>query len=191
MRFASIIDRKTGSVNDVLGMKNERSEFHCQSFRQGCCGCCVNMRWSRNRVMRFLTRNTEAARSILPRGERPSLRDLVRWHHRRKGLWDHLLASALVMPTFGLSALMWKRFMGSCCFAGFIDESSGRMGCLIHPERVGLPDLRRHAFPLIPILGCDRSLICPMLQGKHLDLSLGGIEASQSGFTSLQAGNDP
>ena len=167
-------------------MKQPEPTFKCQSFRQGCCGCCVNMRWGQDRVLRFLAENTRAARDVLGDRQRPRFRDLVRIHRRRRGIWDHWLATVLVMPTFGLSALLWRRMLGSCCFAGFIDEPAGRVGCLIHPARVGWPDLRRHAFPLIPTLGCDRGLICPMIRRESVDLTMDNIHTSQEGFRSLR-----
>ena len=121
------------------------------------------MRWQSDRIAAFLDANTRAADRLFRPGVRPSLQDLVRLHLARGGWRDHLLAAWLVPLTFGLSAWYWRRRHGSCCFAGYLDRAEGRVGCLIHPARVGEPDLRRHAFPLIPTLGCNRALRCPML----------------------------
>ena len=157
---------------------------HCQTFPQGCCGCCVNTRWEDERILSFLAANTAAAERNLPAG-RPGLLDLVRLHWARGGWLDHLLAFWLVMPTFGLSAWAWFRFLGSCRFAGFLDREGGRVGCLIHPLRVGEPDCRKHAFPLIPTLGCNRALRCAMLDDGRTNWSWGCIEASRKGRESL------
>lgn len=158
----------------------------CQSFCQGCVGCCVNMRWPDARVLRFLKRNTREAATVFPAQGRPSFSHLVRLHWRRGGFWDHLLMFWLVIPTFGLSALVWRQRFASCCFAGYIEEESGRVGCLIHPLKVGGRDLRRHAFPLVPTASCNRELICPMLRRNSIDNTLSNVAASREGFRSLQ-----
>jgi hypothetical protein len=158
----------------------------CQDFRQGCCGCCVNMRWRPERLAAYLDANTRAAETYLRPGRRPRLRDLVRLHLSRGGWRDHLLAAWLVPLTLGLSAWYWKRCYGSCCFAGYLDRAEGRVGCLIHPARVGGPDLRRHAFPLLPTLGCNRALRCPMLDAGGVPQDAGWQAVSQAGAASLQ-----
>ena len=158
---------------------------NCQSFRQGCCGCCVNMRWSPKRVLAFLDANSRLFADECPSAH-PRFRDLVRVHWRRGGWRDHLMVTLLGPLTLGFTAWLWMRFYGSCCFAGMLDSATGRAGCLIHPRRVGEPDLRRHAFPLIPLLGCNRQLRCPMLDSLSPDLSLGLIPASRAGFISLR-----
>lgn len=157
----------------------------CQDFRQGCCGCCVNMKWPRERILRYLRENTRVAAEVFPEPGRPGMRELVRAHWRRGGFWDHLLMGLLVMPTFGLSAFIWRRFRASCCFAGFLDEPSGRIGCLIHPAVMPGADLRRHAFPLILTLSCNRNLRCPMLMDGPADQALDGVAASEEGYRSL------
>ena len=160
---------------------------HCQSFREGCCGCCINMRWSDAKIMRYLEANTSAASRIPAGGGRPRFRDLVHRHWVRKGLWDHLLLVWLVIPTFGLSALIWRRWFASCPFAGYLEEDSGRVGCLIHPERVGLPDLRKHAFPLVPTANCNRKLLCPMLYETQPTTDTPYLDVSRAGFHSLHS----
>ena len=162
--------------------------MNCQRFSQGCCGCCVNMRWSARRIAAFLEANTRAAEEVLRPGRRPRLRDLVRLHLARGGGRDHLLAFWLVPPTLGLSAWLWKRYFGSCCFAGYIDRAAERVGCLIHPARWGTPDLRRHAFPLLPTLRCNRALVCPMLRaGPPAPAADGGwLAVSRAGAASLR-----
>lgn len=114
--------------------------------------------------MRYLAENTDAAARVFG-VRRLRFRDLVRHHLARRGVWDHLLAAWLAIPTLGLTAWAWKRWFASCPFAGFIDAERTRAGCLIHPLRIGEPDLRRHAFPLIPTLGCNRDLRCGLLTG--------------------------
>jgi len=138
--------------------------------------------------MRYLEANTAAAVRVVPGGGRPRFRDLVRWHWRRGGFWDHLLLVWLVIPTFGLSALIWRRRFASCPFAGYLEEGSDRVGCLIHPERVGRPDLRRYAFPLVPTAGCNRNLRCPMLDETLPDENTPYLDVSRAGFKSLRAG---
>ena len=76
--------------------------------------------------------------------------------------------------------------MGSCAFAGFLDQASGRVGCLIHPERIGQPDMRKHAFPLIATAGCNRALRCPMLDSDDIELEAGNVDASRQGWNSLR-----
>lgn len=166
--------------------------MECQSYRQGCCGCCVNMRWGDAKIAAFLEANTRAAEQLFPpHGARPRYRDLVRAHLRRGGWRDHLLMTLLAPLTLGLAAWYWKRRMGSCCFAGFLDRASGRVGCLIHPARAGTPDLRRHAFPLIPTLGCDRALRCPMLDAENPDPDLDWLTVSRRGAASLDGAHPP
>lgn len=157
----------------------------CQSYSQGCCGCCVNMRWQPERIARFLDANTRATESLWRPGERPRMRDLVRVHLLRGGWRDHLLAAWLVPLTLGISAWLWKQHYGSCCFAGYLNRAEGRVGCLIHPARIGEPDLRRHAFPLIPTLGCNRALRCPMLDRADVPPGVGWLTASRAGAKSL------
>ncbi len=157
----------------------------CQSFREGCCGCCVNMRWRPERVRAFVAANTEAAQRIFPNGRRPRYRDLVRLHLARGGLADHLLMGLLAPLTLGLAAWLWQRRYGSCPFAGYLDEGRQRVGCLIHPLRVGEPDLRRHAFPLVPTLGCNRRLRCPLLDAPAPHLDADWAAASRAGYASL------
>jgi len=70
--------------------------------------------------------------------------------------------------------------MGSCRFAGLIDEA-GRGGCLIHPARAGEPDLRRRAFPFIPTVSCDRAFRCPALD-QPVPPELGLIPASRYAY---------
>lgn len=125
------------------------------------------------------------AQAIFADGGRPSFGQLVRLHWRRGGGWDHALL-ALAPFTFGLSAWLWRRWLGSCCFAGYLDRAAGRAGCLIHPLRVGEPDLRRHAFPLIPTLGCNRRLRCPMLDSESIGLDADLITVCRAGAASLK-----
>lgn len=161
--------------------------MECQTFRQGCCGCCVNTRWKPARLAAFLEANTRAAERIFPSGATPGRRELVRLHLARGGWRDHLLACWLVPLTFGLSAWFWKRRYGSCCFAGYLDRATGRVGCLIHPRRLGgMTDLRAHAFPLIPTLSCDRSLRCPMLDAGEASPDMDWLTASRAGADSLK-----
>ena len=157
----------------------------CQSFRQGCCGCCVNMRWSPERVKAFLKENTRVFAETFP-SSRPRFRDLVRIHWRRAGWRDHLMVMILAPLTLGFTAWLWQRFWGSCCFAGYLEPETGRAGCLIHPLLIGQPDLRRHAFPGVLVLGCNRELICPMLKQTPPDLSSDLITVSSCGFRSLR-----
>ena len=158
---------------------------NCQSFRQGCCGCCVNMRRSPEWVRAFLEANTRAWHDA-GLGDRPRFRGLILLHWRRGGWRDHLLVTILAPITLGLTAWLWMRLFGSCCFAGILDSESGRVGCLIHPQRVGEPDLRRHAFPGVPLLGCDRALRCPMLDLDTPDLNNNCQTVSAAGFWSLR-----
>ncbi len=167
---------------------NARSfRAECQAFRQGCVGCCVNMRWKPARVLRYLEANTAAAEALFPARGRPGRRELSRLHRARGGWLDFVLAALLAGPTFGLSALLWRRYRGSCCFAGILDRASGRAGCLLHPARLGMPDLRRYAFPYVPTLGCDRALRCPMLDDPSVSPAMSLIAVSQAGFRSLRA----
>ncbi|MBT3378797.1 MAG: hypothetical protein HN742_11450 [Lentisphaerae bacterium] len=142
-------------------------------------GCCVNVRWSDEKIQAYLRANTEAAARILPTGRRPSYWDLVRLHLARGGAWDHLVMFVMVMPTFGLGAWLWRRRLGSCAFAGLIDVESGRAGCLVHPKQVGEPDCRRHAFPLVAALKCNPRLICPTIKQGSADTHLGLVAASR------------
>jgi len=158
--------------------------IECQSFRQGCCGCCVNMRWRPERIRAFLEENTRAFNAVSA-NRRPRFLDLVRIHWGRGGWRDHLLVNVLAPLTVGFTAWVWMRFYGSCFFAGYLDVASGRVGCLIHPARVGDPDLRRHAFPLIPVLGCNRGLRCSMLEQTPADLDADWRAVSGVGFRSL------
>ena len=160
-------------------------QLHCQTFRQGCVGCCVNMRWKPARVLKYLEANTAAAETLFPQGGRPGRRELARMHRMRGGWLDFTLAVLLVMPTFGLSAFLWRRYWGSCCFAGYLNRADGRVGCLVHPARAGGPDLRRLAFPWAPTLGCDRTLRCPMLADPDANPVWGAITASREGYRSL------
>ena len=162
--------------------------MNCQTFKQGCCGCCVNMRWQPARIAAFLDANTWAAERIFRPGGKLRYRDLVRVHLARAGWRDHLLTLWLVPLTLGLSAWFWKRRYGSCCFAGYLNRSEERVGCLIHPLRVGgTGDLRKHAFPLIPTLGCDRALRCPMLDADGMTPESDWLTASRAGAASLKA----
>ena len=143
------------------------------------------MRWRNEKIVGYLTSNTAAAEKALGGSVRPGFWSLVHLHWIRRGWLDHLLACWLVFPSFGLSAWIWKRWFGSCCFAGFIEPMSNRVGCLIHPARTGEADLRRHAFPLIPTLGCNRELLCPMLFESESDLQPDALEISRRGAASL------
>jgi hypothetical protein len=152
------------------------------------------MRWSDGRITDWLTANTQARDRWVGRTAEPRFGDLVRWHGARGGFWDHLLAFWLVMPTFGLSAWAWRRWRGSCVFAGFLEPGSRRVGCLIHPQQAGAwgtetpgRDLRRHAFPGIPTLGCNRNLRCRRLDDPTTAWTDGFLDASRKGAASLRA----
>lgn len=163
--------------------------MNCQSFRQGCCGCCVNMRWPAARLEAWLDGNTTVAERFLRLGVAPQLHDLIRWHWMRGGWRDHALAAWLAPLTLGASVWLWWRRFGSCCFAGYLDRESGRVGCLVHPERVGWPDARRFAFPLVPTLRCKRRLRCPMLDAAEKPgEEAGWLEVSRAGAASRRAG---
>jgi len=144
------------------------------------------MRWRPARIESFLDANTRAAEALFPPGVRPRLQTLVRMHLVRGGWRDHLLAVWLVPLTLGLSAWFWKRYYGSCCFAGYLNREESRVGCLIHPAREGSPDLRRHAFPLIPTLGCNRALRCPMLGAGGVSPEADWLTVSRAGAASLR-----
>ena len=145
------------------------------------------MGWSRGRMERYMSANTELIDRFLERRDgKLRMRDLIAVHLRRGGVADYLLALIFVPLTFGLSALVWKRLFGSCCFAGYLDREEGRVGCLIHPLRVGGDaDLRKHAFPLVPTLRCDRQLRCPQLDDPQIPLDTGWYDASVKGARSL------
>ena len=145
----------------------------------------MNTRWTDERLAAYLDANTRAAEAAFAAGQRPGLRQLIRVHLTRAGWIDHLLACWLVPLTFGLSAWLWRRYYGSCCFAGFLSRAEERAGCLIHPARIGVPDLRRHAFPLIPTLGCNRALLCPMLDRADAVAEAGWLTVSRAGADSL------
>lgn len=164
----------------------------CQDFKEGCCGCCINMGWSKERIERYMSVNTELVDRVLEKRDgKLRMRDLVCIHLRCGGLADYLLALIFVPLTFGLSALLWKSIFGSCCFAGYLNQEKGRVGCLIHPLRVGGDkDLRRHAFPLVPTLRCDRELRCPQLDDPQIPLETGWYDASKKGAESLGRVND-
>ncbi len=138
-------------------------EINCQTFKEACCGCCVNMKFSRQKLTGILTRNTEVGRRVMTDG-RITVRRLVKWHWLRGGFWDHLLALWLPGPTLTLSAWIWKARRGCCPFAGFLRDDPIRVGCLVHPlvTRDGR-DWRRWAFPLVPTLRCERDLRCGLL----------------------------
>ncbi len=163
-------------------------KISCQDFKQGCCGCCINMGWCKGRMERYMTANTVLVDRILKNREGDlRLRDLVCIHLQRDGWADYLLALILVPLTLGLSAFLWKRVYGSCCFAGYLNKEEGRVGCLIHPLRVGGEvDLRKHAFPLVPTLNCNRELRCPQLDNPEIPLETGWYDASVSGARSLR-----
>jgi hypothetical protein len=146
------------------------------------------MKWSDNKIFRYLERNTRFINSLLAPGRRPSFLELVKIHLSRGGWIDHLMTFWLVPPTFGLSAWLWNRYFGSCVFAGFIDPEARRVGCLIHPALRGAPDLRRHAFPLIPTLGCNRALRCPMLASPNHEFDADFIVTSQRNWRSIKDG---
>jgi hypothetical protein len=145
------------------------------------------MHWPPERIAAFLEANTRDAERVFRTSGQPGYLDLVRLHLARGGWRDHLLAAWLVPLTFGLSAWLWKRRYGSCCFAGYLDRAEGRVGCLIHPLRLnGLGDLRRHAFPLVPTLGCNRALRCPMLDAAGVSPGADWLTASRAGAASLR-----
>lgn len=157
----------------------------CQTFPEGCVGCCVNMHWDDSRIRGYLSRNTELAATFLPAGRPILYWRMVKFYYRRGGWLDMLLTALLVLPTAGLSALWWHRRIGSCPFAGYLDNSRKRAGCLIHPARVGLPDARRHAFPLLPLVKCNRQLRCPALDNPETNWSTELLQTSRIGQASL------
>lgn len=160
----------------------------CQDYKQGCCGCCVNMQWSEQKIADFLSANTAIVDALIQRrGRELRVRDLIHVHLRRGGWHDYLFAFILVPLTFGLSAVFWNRRYGSCCFAGWLNEEEGRVGCLIHPARLGGADLRKHAFPMVPTLSCDREMRCPMLDNSTpAHMTLGWFEISRAGAKTLK-----
>ena len=132
----------------------------CQDFPQGCCGCCVNTRRSRAVLERELLANTRLGAEVL--GGLPfGWRSLLRWHWARGGLWDLFW---LAPVTLGISVWCWWRWRGVCCYAGYLNAQQNRVGCLIHPLRIGDgKDWRRHAFPLVPTVRCDCGMLCGAL----------------------------
>ncbi|MDD2599987.1 MAG: hypothetical protein PHO37_12295 [Kiritimatiellae bacterium] len=162
----------------------------CQDFKQGCCGCCVNTHWSEQRIADFLSANTVAVDALIRRrGHELRVRDLIQIHLRRGGWRDYLFAFFLVPFTFGLSAVLWNKRYGSCCFAGWLNQEEQRVGCLIHPARLGGADLRKHAFPMVPTLSCDREMRCPMLDDPTpRQMTLGWFELSRMGAKRLKRG---
>jgi Flp pilus assembly pilin Flp len=127
---------------------------------------------------RHLAESTALARDLLPPDVPPRYRDLVRFYYQRGGVRDFMMLVVLVPLTLGLSAWWWARRHGSCAFAGVLDEDSGRVGCLIHPARVGMPDARRHAFPLVPSVSCNRDLVCGALNNGAGNTSWSWFEAT-------------
>ncbi len=88
------------------------------------------------------------------------------------GLWRRVSGS---VPRFGVGGLV------VAVLREFWNEQTGRVGCLIHPLRVGSPDLRRFAFPFVPTLGDDRALRCPMLDNDTTDFGWNRHQASLTG----------
>lgn len=160
----------------------------CISFYHGCVGCCMNMRWSDEKIVKWVKDNTEYAESHPSRnGSRPTFRELAVWHWHRGGFPDFILAFVLAIPTCGISVWLWRRFRGSCPFAGYVDEDRRKAGCLIHPERLGLPDLRVYAFPLLPLVWCNTTLECPAWNaGIPMNLSL--PETSRQAYRARRKG---
>ncbi len=159
----------------------------CQSFREGCVGCCVNMRWSDQEIRRFLTENTVAAKGVLIGKSRPRFGNLLRLHLRRGGLLDFLWTWVFGVCTCGFGSWLWSRRRGSCPFAGFLDDAQTKAGCLIHPARYGYPDLRRHAFPAVPLVVCNTALECPSWPTADEEaLAAGIVRASRRNGRILQ-----
>lgn len=169
----------------MLSSEPVKVERDCQWFSSGCVGCCINRRWSEGRLLKYLRDNSNLAVQLWE-GGRPRWWQLAVFHAKRGGWNDLLWCLLLVMPTFGLSAWYWRHRWGNCCFAGIIDETDCRVGCLIHPARYGMPDLRRHAFPLVLTVSCDRNLRCSMLDDINCDRSLGWYDVSRRGALSCR-----
>ncbi len=164
------------------------SSIDCQSFREGCVGCCINTRWSPRRQTRYLSQNTDALQPWLDQHRRPSRRDITHLHRSRGGLYDHLLMFWLVLPTLGLSIWVWRRWFGGCAFAGFLSRSPTRVGCLLHPAHWGqdCADIRRWAFPWVPTLFCNRTFECPGLRAPSPVLECSYIEAGTRNAATFQ-----
>ena len=158
---------------------------NCQDFAEGCVGCCVNMRWTDERITRYLSTNTGLVQDYLCTEAGVTYWSMMRYYFRRGWGWDLLLTFIMVIPTFGVSAVLWQRFWGSCPFAGYLDERHQRGGCLIHPARIGGADRRQHAFPLLPFVKCNRMLRCPALDSDTIDLGMGLLQASRRCCQSL------
>ncbi len=159
----------------------------CLSFDAGCVGCCVNPNWADSQLHDFLVENTRLAHEILAEDRHPQYWELVRFYFLRTGWTDLLFTVVLFLPTLGLSTFYWMHRHGSCAFAGYLDKECKKAGCLIHPERIGYPDARLHAYPLNPMLACDPELVCPMLHnlnGRPVNATL--AQVSRQGHASLK-----
>ena len=74
----------------------------CQSFKQGCCGCCVNMRWQPERIAAFLDANTRAAERLFraPEADKPTVLLMI----DRNELEDQMLKN---LAALGLGNLVF------------------------------------------------------------------------------------
>lgn len=93
-----------------------------------CCGIYNFLSNDRRHVASRLLRNTLALRCLVPEEE-----SVLLSHSRRYRLQDN-----------GEGKLFQTIF--NCEFVGFLDDRFRRVGCLLHPERLGGVDLRDHSF---------------------------------------------
>lgn len=165
-----------------MGCLNNRKQVEyadCQTFSEGCIGCCANPRWSEKRLRDYLEDNTRQAERMGWSARRPRYWEMI-WHHWRRGGWiDHILLVWLPGLTLGISVWLWLRYWGQCSYAGFIDSGRRRVGCLIHPMRVGVPDARGHAWPLVVSVRCNTAYRCELKMRRE---NAGWYEVTFAGF---------
>ncbi|SFM81372.1 hypothetical protein [Thermodesulforhabdus norvegica] len=93
-----------------------------------CCGIYNFLSNGRDHVALRLQRNRRALQNLTPGKD-----DVIKSHSLRYRVQDN-----------GEGKLFQSIF--NCEFVGFLDEHCRRVGCLIHPERLGGEDLRHYSF---------------------------------------------
>ena len=125
----------------------------CRQDRHTCAACCFGEKVPRERLERRLRRQTALFCEWIGQSGRLRWRPW-RYELRVRPVVDLLWALLLMLPVVGNLLRPWLQKRSVCAFLGIEDDEESRVGCMLHPSRLGVDLRQKAAFALWHGFGC-------------------------------------